>query len=165
MHLLKVLSLISCMAIGISAFGQDILTSTMVKTLDGQEVDLLDYINNKEFTLISTWASWYAPSKKKLDAIANRYPEWQKNNKLAFIAISIDSQRQLAKVKPMVESKGWSFTVLPDADNQLRKNMGIVDVPHTFLVNNRGEIVYSHTGFSAGDVKVIEEKILPILEQ
>lgn len=159
MKVLRVLSVSLFMIIGVYAFGQNTLPSASLKTLDGQNVDLISFANNGKITIISMWATWCAPCKKELDAIAELYDEWQSKYNVELLAITIDTQRQLAKVKPMVESKGWTYTVLSDANNQMRNTLGVVDIPKTFLVNNLGEIVYTHVGYSPGDEFELEEEI------
>ena len=42
--------------------------------------------------------------------------------------------------------------------------MGVKPIPHTFLLNNKKEIVWSHTGYTEGDEEDLYEKILEILE-
>lgn len=140
-------------------FSQNTLPSTSLKTLDGSNIDLISFADNGKTTIISMWATWCAPCKKELDAIAKVYEEWQDKYNVELVAITIDTQRQLAKVKPMVESKGWKYTILSDANNQLRNSMGVVSIPQTFLVSSSGEIIYSHTGYSTGDEFLLEEHL------
>lgn len=160
MKLIKMLGAICLLSLlSSAAYGQQTLPSANLKTLDGQTVDLKSYAQNGRILVISVWATWCAPCKKELDAIADMYPEWQDKYKVDVLAITIDTQRQLAKVKPMVESKGWDYTFLSDVNNQLRTVMGVQSIPQTFLVDQSGKIVYSHTGFSPGDEYVLEEQI------
>jgi peroxiredoxin len=37
--------------------------------------------------------------------------------------------------------------------------MGVGNVPHTFLVDAQGNIVYTHTGYSEGDEEKLYEQI------
>lgn len=139
--------------------GQKQLPSVEVKTLDGQTVDLADYGKNGKVTVVSMWATWCTPCKKELDAIAEVYPDWVKDYGLELVAITIDTQRQLAKVKPLVESKGWEYTILSDANNQLRNALNFQTIPQTFLVDRTGQIVYTHSGYVPGDEYELEEQI------
>ncbi|MCB0530485.1 MAG: TlpA family protein disulfide reductase, partial [Saprospiraceae bacterium] len=69
------------------------------------------------------------------------------------------TQRQLAKVKPMVETKGWEYTILSDANNILGNLLNFQTIPQTFLLNKKGEIVFTHSGYVPGDEYELEEKI------
>lgn len=159
MKFIKMLSTLCLVGLSISAVGQQTLPSVNLKTLDGQAVDLKDYAQEGQVLVISVWATWCAPCKKELDAIADLYPEWQSKYNVELLAITIDTQRQLAKVKPMIATKGWEYTFLSDANNQLRTVMGVQSIPQTFLVDQSGKIVYSHTGYSPGDEYELENQI------
>ncbi|PHN08084.1 TlpA family protein disulfide reductase [Flavilitoribacter nigricans] len=159
MKVLNVLAVFFFVLLSAPGFSQNTLPSTNLKTLDGKNVDLISFADNGKTTIISMWATWCAPCKKELDAIAEVYEEWQSKYNVELVAITIDTQRQLAKVKPMVESKGWKFTILSDANNQLRNSMGVVSIPQTFVVSSSGEIVFSHTGYSPGDEFELEEQL------
>jgi len=167
MKVLSILGVLVLLSIGIPAIGQNqnTLPSANLKTLDGQNVNLIDFVGNGKITIISMWATWCAPCKKELDAIADLYEGWQEDYNVELLAITIDTQRQLAKVKPMVESKGWTYTILSDSNNQLRNNLGIVNIPQTFIVADDGKIVYTHTGYSPGDEYDLEKELKNLVNQ
>jgi hypothetical protein len=37
--------------------------------------------------------------------------------------------------------------------------MGVNDVPHTFILNGKGEIVYQHTSYTEGSEKELFKKL------
>ncbi|MEL6989300.1 MAG: TlpA disulfide reductase family protein, partial [Bacteroidota bacterium] len=117
------------------------------------------YGENDKITVISFWATWCLPCKKELDAIAEIYPEWQEDYDMELVAITIDNARGLSKVKPMVEEKGWEFEILSDAGENLKRALNFQTIPQTFLINQKGEIVYSHSGYAPGDEFELEDKI------
>ncbi len=135
------------------------LPSVEVRTLDGQTVNIQDYAKEGKLTVLSFWATWCSPCKKELDAIADLYPFWQDDYDVEFIAVTIDTQRQLAKVKPMVESKGWAYTILSDANQELQNALNFQTIPQTFVVDQNGQIVYSHSGYVPGDEYELEDKL------
>jgi peroxiredoxin len=130
-----------------------------VKTLEGATVNLKDYAENGKITVISLWATWCSPCKKELDAIAEIYPDWVEEYDMELVAITIDTRRALAKVKPMVQTKGWEYIVLSDANNQLRNALNFQTIPQTYLIDQNGEIVYTHSGYVPGDEYELEDKI------
>ncbi len=161
---MKALSTAVFVFLAFLAFGQKGLPSVEVKTLDGQSVDIQQYAANGKITVISFWATWCSPCKKELDAIAELYDEWQKEYDMELVAITMDTQRALAKVKPMVESKGWPFIILSDANQVLRNSLNFQAIPQTFLLDREGNIVYSHSGYVPGDEYELEEKIKALAE-
>ncbi|MCG8331427.1 MAG: TlpA family protein disulfide reductase [Chitinophagales bacterium] len=150
------------------AFGQEkskTLPNVEVKTLDGQKINIQDYATNGKMTIMSFWATWCSPCKKELDAIADIYPDWQEEYDVEMLAITIDTQRALAKVKPMVESKGWEYTVLSDVNQDLRQALNFQTIPQTFLLDKDGNIIYSHSGYVPGDEYELEDKIKEAAEK
>lgn len=140
------------------------LPSIEIKTLEGQQVNIQDYVNKGKPVVLSFWATWCAPCKKELDIISDMYPEWQDQG-VELIAITIDDARQLAKVPGMVASKGWEYTVLSDSKQELQRALNFQTVPQTFLIDGEGNIVYAHSGYQPGDELELEDKIYALLEK
>jgi cytochrome c biogenesis protein CcmG, thiol:disulfide interchange protein DsbE len=138
---------------------QKTLPSVDVKTLDGKTINIQEFGKKGKITIISFWATWCAPCKKELDAISEVYAEWQKNYDVELVAVTIDDARAVAKVKPMVEQKGWKYTILSDVNQDLQRALNVPSVPQSFLLDAKGNIVYSHTGYVAGDEDELEDKI------
>jgi len=133
------------------------LPSIEVKKLTGETVDLQSYANNGKITVISFWATWCSPCKRELDAIADIYPEWQEDYNMELLAVTIDDARALAKVRPMVESKGWEYEVLSDTKQACQQALNFQPIPQTFVVDLEGNIVYNHNGYKPGDEYELEE--------
>jgi len=138
--------------------------SVDIKTLDGKTVNIKDYIAKDKLTIMSFWATWCSPCKRELDAIMEIYPEWQEKYDVELLAITIDDSRSLAKVPAMVETKGWEYTVLADVKRELQKSLNFQTVPQTFLVDQKGNIVYSHSGYSPGDEYALEDELKGLTE-
>jgi cytochrome c biogenesis protein CcmG/thiol:disulfide interchange protein DsbE len=133
--------------------------SVPVKTLDGKTVNTHDYTTKGKITVISFWATWCTPCKRELDAINEMYGEWTEKYNMQLLAITIDDARGLTKVPAMVQSKGWEFTVLADNKQELQQMLNFQTIPQTFLLNDKGEIIYAHNGYNPGDEIELEKKI------
>lgn len=144
---------------GTALSAQQSLPSAQVYTLDGKAVDIQDYVGKDGPTVISFWATWCAPCKKELDAFAGLYERWREDYGVQVLAISIDDRRALPKVAPMVATKGWPYTVLTDPEQALKKGLNFQAIPQTFLFDRQGKIVYSHTGYQAGDEQKLEKAL------
>ena len=66
---------------------------------------------------------------------------------------------QSSRVEPYVNAQGWEYLVLMDPNSDLRRAMGVNNVPHTFLVNGEGKIVWDHNNYSPGDEEELYEKL------
>ena len=135
------------------------LPDVNVKTLEGKSVNIRDMVGNDKITVISFWATWCSPCKRELDAIGEIYEDWQDEYNVELLAITIDDARSLAKVPALVESKGWEYTVLSDVKQDLKRALNFQTVPQTFLVDQSGQIVYTHSGYNPGDEYELEDKI------
>jgi cytochrome c biogenesis protein CcmG, thiol:disulfide interchange protein DsbE len=156
------LVVLSCIFVLSSAFVNPTNTpfpNIKIKTIDGQEVSTKDYTSKGKITLVSFWATWCTPCKAELDVVNELYADWKEKYDLQVLAITIDDARGLAKVPAMVQNKGWEFTVLADTKQELMQTLSFQTIPQTFLVDQNGEIVYSHNGYKSGDEIELEEKI------
>jgi cytochrome c biogenesis protein CcmG/thiol:disulfide interchange protein DsbE len=150
-------------AIVVSASAQKIVPEIDVKTLEGQSVNIQDYTNKGQITVLSFWATWCAPCKKELNAISDVYEQWQEDYDVQLVAVTIDDSRALRKVKPMVDGFSWDYIILSDVNEELKKALNFQTVPQTFLIDQEGNIVYSHSGYSPGDENELEEKIAELV--
>ena len=61
-----------------------------------------------------------------------------------------------------VNGKGWDYLVLMDPNGDFKRAMGVNNVPHTFLLDSDGKIVYSHNNYAPGDEDKLYEEILKL---
>ena len=159
MKLIKLLTFFIAVMFSTSVLAQQTLPSVNVKTLDGKSINITDICDDSDLTIVSFWATWCSPCKRELDAIADFYPEWQADYNVKLVAVTIDNARNLSKVRPMVETKGWEYTILSDANEELKRAMNVQSVPQTFLVDKGCNIVWTHTGYTPGDEYELEDAI------
>lgn len=145
--------------LSVAMFAQKSLPNAVVKTLEGQSMNITDLPKNGKIRVISFWATWCSPCKKELDAISDYYAEWQEKYNFELVAVSVDDARTAPKVKPMVSEKGWEYMVLIDANKELYTAGNLQSVPHTYLLDKDNNIVYEHSGYTPGDELELEEKI------
>lgn len=135
------------------------LPSATLKTLQGQSLNAQELGKSGKITVISFWATWCSPCKKELDAIKDYYGEWKEKYNMELVAISVDDSRTAAKIPGMIEEKEWEYRILLDANKEFQIAANIASVPHTLLLDEKGNIVYEHVGYTPGDEVYLEEKI------
>lgn len=144
--------------IGTSLFAQEAATEKVlfklpnvtVTDLKGTKVSTDKLFNDGKPIIISFWATWCKPCVKELTTIADVYEDWQKETGVKIYAVSIDDSRSSSQVKTLVNGKGWTYEVLLDVNSEFKRAMNVNAVPHTFVVNGKGEVVWQHTSFSEG---------------
>lgn len=151
--------------LNLSLFAQEELPSVVLKDLDGNEINIKDLSNDGKPIIINFWATWCSPCKRELSAIHDLYPDWVEETGVKLIAVSVDDQRTVDRVKPYVNGSSWEYDILLDTNSDLKRAMGVNNVPFTFLVNGKGEIVYKHNNYNPGDEYELYDKILEIIEE
>ena len=137
----------------------DNIPSVKLKDINGKEVDLQALAKQGKPVIFSFWATWCIPCKAELTNMNEVIDEWKKKYNVELVAISIDDARNAMKVKPYVDGKKWSFTVLLDVNQEVKRTLNITNVPYTILVDKTGKIVYRHVGYTEGDEQILEAKL------
>ena len=135
-------------------------------------VELSDIEGNKVSTdtlsapgrpvIVSFFATWCKPCNRELSAIADVYEEWQEETGVELVAISIDEAQASHRVKPLVDANGWPYRVLLDPNGELKRALGIQMIPFVIIIDEGGQIVYKHNGYTDGAENELLEKLLDI---
>ncbi|MCA1763448.1 MAG: TlpA family protein disulfide reductase [Cryomorphaceae bacterium] len=150
-----------CLIVG-SVNAQSDIPSATVKDLQGRSINTTDITNDGKPMVINFWATWCSPCKRELNTIADLYPDWQDETGVKLVAISIDDARSQSRVLPYVNGSAWDYEVYIDQNQDFKRALGVNNVPHTFLVDGTGKIVYEHNNYAAGDEEELYKEILEI---
>lgn len=155
--------ILSCLllACGFFAMAQNakLPDNVTLKALDGSSVSSSAIQNDGKPIIISFWATWCKPCNRELNAIKEVYEDWQNETGVKLVAVSIDDARSASRVKPHVDGNEWEYEVYLDQNQDLKRAMNVINVPHTFILNGQGEIVWQHTSYVEGG----EEEIIEIV--
>lgn len=135
-----------------------------VKTIDMQTISTATFQNDGKPIILSFWATWCKPCVQELSVIADLYEDWREETGVKLIAVSVDNSRSSSRVAPFVNGKAWEYEVYLDQNEDLKKAMNVINIPHTFLFDGTGKAVWQHTTYAEGDEEVLYNKIIELLD-
>ena len=136
------------------------LPDVRLQNINGKTIQTGSITNNGKPIIISFWATWCKPCLRELKAIHEVYPDWQDETGVKMIIVSIDQAQDANRVKPMVDGFGWEYEVLLDPNGDFKRAMNVQNVPHVFVLDGKGKIVYNHAGYVDGGEEDIYEALL-----
>ena len=128
-----------------------VLPDVTLRDIHGHEVKVTELAQTGKPVLISFFATWCKPCMRELKAMNDYYADWQDDYKLTIYLVSVDQAQDTHKVKPLVDGNGWEYKVLLDPNGELKRAMNVQSIPHLFVLNSKGDIVYNHVGYTEGD--------------
>lgn len=143
------------------AMGQNIPGNLTLKQLDGTEVLMKDVLKD-DVVIVSFWATWCKPCQSELDALYDIEEMWK--DKVRIVTVSTDDSRATAKVRSLVKGKRWPYEVLLDQNKVLFKALNLTSIPFVMIIKN-GETIYTHTGYTPGNERLVVQEALNLLEK
>jgi peroxiredoxin len=145
--------------VGLQAFAQKELPNLQLPNLDGKTVSLkTDFAEKDKLYVFSFWATWCTPCIQELDEMNDLKEAWQKEVNFEIVAVSTDDSRTQKRVKPLVNGKGWEFSIILDTNQDFKRYLSIVNIPYTIVVKNQ-QIVHIQNGYVPGNEKELLEKL------
>ena len=145
--------------LSILGYSQNQMPNIELNAISGESVNLsTDFNEVDKLYVFSFWATWCAPCINELEAMHKKYDTWKESLNVEIIAVSIDDSRTQKRVKPFLNGKGWTYNVLLDSNQELKRALSIVNVPYTIVVKN-SKIVYVSNGYSQGSEEELFNKL------
>ena len=154
----KLMFLMLALFIGVSASAQT-LPDVKVENQEGKVISIREVVDGTPM-IISFWSTTCKPCIMELNAINNNLPDWLEEVDMKVVAVSVDDARTVSRARAMTQGQGWDdYTCLYDKNQDFKRAMNVSLTPHTFIVDGKGNIVYSHSGYTPGSEEELFEKI------
>jgi peroxiredoxin len=147
---MKKILMIAMMVVATMALHAQV-ANVQLKDINGKTVQTASIVNNDgKPVIISFFATWCKPCMRELKAIHEVYADWQDETGVKMYIVSIDQAQDANKVKPLVDGNGWEYEVLLDPNGDFKRAMNVQNIPHVFVIDGEGKIVYNHAGYVDG---------------
>ena len=133
------------------AFAQ--VPSVKVENSKGESFDTKSLLEVGKPMIVSFWSTSCKHCIRELDAIYDALPDWKDEADFKVVAVSTDDSRLLAKARSFAEGRGWGedYILLFDKNQDFMRAMNVSVVPHVFVLDSKGKVVYSHTSYIPGN--------------
>ena len=137
--------------ISVMAFAQ--VPSVKVENTKGESFDTKTLMETGKPMIVSFWSTSCKPCIRELDAVYDALPDWKAEADFDVVAVSTDDSRLLAKARSFAQGRGWGedYVLLFDKNQDFMRAMNVSQVPHVFVLDAKGNIVYSHTSYLPGN--------------
>ena len=154
-------TLLISLALLISVAAAAQVPSVTVENTKGEAFNTKNLLKEGTPMIVSFWSTSCKPCIRELDAIYDALPDWLDEVKFRVVAVSTDDSRLLAKAKSFAEGRGWGedFTLLFDKNQDFMRAMNVSVVPHVFVMDATGKVIYSHTSYVPGNELELFEAI------
>jgi peroxiredoxin len=154
----KLMFMMLALFIGVSASAQT-LPDVKVENQEGKTISIREVVDGTPM-IISFWSTTCKPCIMELNAINESLYEWLDVVDMKVVAVSVDDARTLSRARAMTQGQGWDdFVCLYDKNQDLKRAMNVSLTQHTFIVDGKGNIVYSHSGYTPGSEQELFDKI------
>ena len=154
----KFMFLMLGLLVGFTASAQS-LPDVKLENQEGKVISTKDLVDGTPM-IISFWSTTCKPCIQELNAINDNLADWLEEVDMKVVAISVDDARTVSRARAMTKGQGWDdYVCLYDKNQDFKRAMNVSLTPHTFIVDGKGNIVYSHSGYTPGSEQELFEKI------
>lgn len=109
--------------------------------INGKEIALSDY--KGKVVYIDVWATWCGPCRQEIPHMIKLEKEFEKNEDLVFMSVSVDALKDYTKWKDMIKENEMKGIQLfsGNKSNEILDNYKISGIPRFILVGKDGNII------------------------
>ena len=103
--------------------------------------------------LVNVWASWCGPCNEEAPLLADAHARY--GDRVQFVGVDILDAR--ASARDFIETYGWTWPSVYDADGDIRDALGVIGQPVTLFYDADGTLIATWTGAIGADL--LEENL------
>ncbi len=121
---------------------QDFDYNFTIKDLAGNKINFEQFKGKVIF--LNLWATWCGPCRAEMADIQKLYSRID-NDKITFVMLSIDEDKNKAKVDSYIHNKSFTFPVFMPS-GYLSEQLNVPSIPTTFIISKDGKIILKEVG-------------------
>lgn len=125
-----------------------------LKTMAGDTILSSETLDNEGRPIVlAFWLTTCLPCRIEMKNIAPYYEDWIEETGVRIVFISTDFEHNAPKIAKFIEKNNYPFEVYHDMHREFRNMLpgGLNGLPQTFLINDKGDILYHKRKYSSGD--------------
>jgi thiol-disulfide isomerase/thioredoxin len=115
-----------------------------LEDLDGNPVQILDYVGEGKPTLIEFWASWCEVCEALQPQLDQIQEEWGSQVNIVAVAVAVSQSQR--RVRRHVEEHGIEYPYLWDGEGEAVKAYEIPGTSIVVILDGEGTVVYTGSG-------------------
>ena len=127
---------------------------------DKGQVTLSKYKNTVVY--LDFWASWCKPCLKSFSFMNSMHKKYGKKG-LKIIAINLDDERSAAT--KFLKQHPANFTIAYNPEGNVSSDYNLSVMPTSYLIDRKGNIIFSHKGYKDSHSSSLEKKIIRALNK
>ena len=110
--------------------------------INGNSHSLYDFIGKGKYLYIDLWATWCGPCCAEIPYLEKHVAHYKDNDRIQFISISIDNDKQAWRSKLEKDKPQWAqfVTRTKEEYQKLSSDWGITGIPRFIIINPDGTI-------------------------
>lgn len=113
-----------------------------LKNLEGETIKSSQF--EGKVLVIDFWATWCGPCRKEIPGFIDLYKKYNDKG-VEIIGISLD--KDIGALKKYVKKENVQYTILKGIGTGVDKKFGgIRGIPTTFIIDQKGNVVFKHVG-------------------
>lgn len=130
-----------------------LLIGFSITDIYGKSYNLEDF---NSYIILDFWATWCAHCDEELDKLNK---EFYNDSLFKIVAISLDTKREVEKIKQIAKSRNWKFIITIDEGKKIASKYGVVGLPTVVILDKNLKVKKKITGYHPNLLELIRKSV------